>query len=461
MSPLVTHPFVQRRGVAAGKSGPPQALKALVCRGDAGVSTDEGSEGSSVSGSEFEVDDGVEVVGRSAMCPVSQKEIREFDEGLINQFRRQWTATEIVNLKRMAVQECKDDATDQVCAFVVVVKNGEVPTNIKPAFKEWAAALEKEVNLVGGKDSTTGGQALRLVPVSEVGSKDEILPSMIICTIKHDGSCKCRLVACDSRSQSNTSDEGKIGLCVHNVWIQVILLAFAQQQSVYQVYVSTAVLQSDGQEDFSSKRTFLRPPKECVAPDGWVWQVIRSVYGLKTAPRAWVQTLGRWLQSYGLHSVVDDDSVWVCGTTGVVVLVGIVDLMVMGSDDKCAELMQALRGQFDNTDWVALLSGTGIDPCVFLGHQLWAERGNLVISQCEYVKCLMQRFGMQNAKGLASLPSDGFGITKMSEADSFSSEEHSWFRSVLGGVRHLADGSRADLAAAVGVPVEGEAAPYH
>jgi len=57
----------------------------------------------------------------------------------------------------MAVQECKDDVTDQVCAFVVVVKNGEAPTHIKPAFKEWAAALEKEVNLVEGEDSTTGG----------------------------------------------------------------------------------------------------------------------------------------------------------------------------------------------------------------------------------------------------------------------------------------------------------------
>jgi len=71
----------------------------------------------------------------------------------------------------------------------------------------------------------------------------------------------------------------------------------------------------------------------------------------------------------------------------------------------------------------------------------------------------MQRFGMQNAKGLASLPSDEFETTKLSDAEGCSAEEHSWYRSVLGGVSSLALGSRADLAAAVGVLSEGQAAP--
>jgi len=144
VSPLVTHPFVQRRGAIAREQGPAQALKALVCRGDsAAVSTEEGSEGSSESGEESDVDNGVEVVGRSATCPVSQKEVREFDEALINQFRRHWSTDEIVTLRRMAVQECKDEVKDQVSAFVVVVKNREAFAPTNPAFKEWAAALVK------------------------------------------------------------------------------------------------------------------------------------------------------------------------------------------------------------------------------------------------------------------------------------------------------------------------------
>jgi len=123
-SPLVTHPFVQRRGLVAREQGPAQALKALVCRGDsATLSTDEGSEGSSDSGVESDCGNEVEVVGRSAICPVSQKEVRDFDEGLINQFRRQWSTDEIVTLQRMAAQECKDEVVERVCAFVVVVKN--------------------------------------------------------------------------------------------------------------------------------------------------------------------------------------------------------------------------------------------------------------------------------------------------------------------------------------------------
>jgi len=204
---------------------------------------------------------------------------------------------------------------------------------------------------------------------------------------------------------------------------------------------------------------FLRPPKECEKPKGWVWQVIKSIYGLKTAPKAWKHTLCSWLRSQSLRPGVYDDSVWVCEATGVVVLIDVDDLVVTGSDVECVKLLTALRGCFECTNWVALISSTELDPLVFWGHQLWVEKGRLVISQTEYVKCLMQRFGMQNAKGLASLPSDEFETTKLAEAESCSAEEHSWYRSVLGGVRSLALGSRADLAAAVGVLSEGQAAP--
>ena len=88
---------------------------------------------------------------------------------------------------------------ERVCAFVVVVKNRDAFAPTNPAFKEWAAALEKEVNATEGTGSSAVGEVLRLVPVSEVGPDDGITPSMIICTIKHDGRHKCRLVACGNR----------------------------------------------------------------------------------------------------------------------------------------------------------------------------------------------------------------------------------------------------------------------
>ena len=134
-----------------------------------------------------------------------------------------------------------------------------------------------------------------------------------------------------------------------------------------------------------------------------------------------------------MRPAVYDDSVWVCEATGVVVLIYVDDLVVTGSDEACVGLLTALRDRFECTDWVALMGGTELNPLVFLGHQLWVEKGSLVISQTEYAKCLMQRFGMQNANGLVSLPSDGFvtAITAiLPEAESCSSEEHSWHRSV-------------------------------
>eukprot|EP00399_MALV-I-05_sp_L67-4_P000114 gene114-25_t len=236
--------------------------------------------------------------------------------------------------------------------------------------------------------------------------------------------------------------------------------------SVYQIDVSTAFLQTDERDatrisgdGSGTMRTFLRPPKEAKKPAGWAYQVLKSIYGLRTAPRAWKQTLCRWLRSYGCRPARYDDSVWVHEPTGINVLIYVDDLVVCGDDAECRMLLTSLREKFTCTEWVALADASPADPLVFLGHCMWLHNGRLVVSQELYAEALLARFGLSDCKGLASLPSDEFESVWLTEAEPCSKEDHSWLRSVLGGVSYLAPGSRPDLSSAVGVLSEGQAQP--
>eukprot|EP00399_MALV-I-05_sp_L67-4_P000184 gene185-67_t len=149
-----------------------------------------------------------------------------------------------------------------------------------PQLKEWVAALEKELNSCEGK--SLDEPVLRLVPASEVGPDDELIPSMIICTID----VSTAFLQTDERDSTRMSGDGS-----------------------------------------GTMRAFLRPPKEAMKPAGWVYQVLKSIYGLRTAPRAWKQTLCRWLRSYGCRPARYDDSVWVHEPSGVNVLIYVDDLV--------------------------------------------------------------------------------------------------------------------------------------
>jgi hypothetical protein len=45
---------------------------------------------------------------------------------------------------------------------------------------------------------------------------------------------------------------------------------------------------------------YTTPPEEVDIPDGHVWQLIKSVYGLKQAARLWNQTLHQVMMDIGL-----------------------------------------------------------------------------------------------------------------------------------------------------------------
>jgi hypothetical protein len=231
-------------------------------------------------------------------------------------------------------------------AFVVIVKNKEAFNPKTKDYQAWLDTLNSEL-----KSIEIDTEVLRLAPVSDVTEQDEVLPAMVICTIKHDGRKKCRLVACGN-FQKVQSAGAYAGVVPHDAWVQCLTLHLARKESVFQIDVSTAFLQTDecdavrASDEGGPTRTFIKPPPVCERPKGYVWQVLKSIYGLKTAPRAWKQTLCRWLKEMGGRPAAYDDSVWVLPAFGMNILLYVDDLIVCGERSKCLKFLEALRKRF-------------------------------------------------------------------------------------------------------------------
>ena len=65
--------------------------------------------------------------------------------------------------------------------------------------------------------------------------------------------------------------------------------------------ISQAFTQSDDFPD--DVFIFVQPPEFADEPPGTVWRLLKPLYGLKTAPKAWTDTLRKYLHENEWHSV--------------------------------------------------------------------------------------------------------------------------------------------------------------
>lgn len=309
---------------------------------------------------------------------VGSERTNTYADGLIRMFVTKRTQINWGNALTVARQECKSDKEGESRAFAVVVANGKAMAPDNPQKGEWEKAIDSEVSgLVPG--------VLKPVPVDSVAPEDELLPAMLILTRKHEGRFKARIVACGNYQQVQPTDCYS-SVVSHDVWLPTVVAGLAMNKQVWQIDISQAFLQTDV-ADYKpgDKRTFLRIPKYVPGHgSGTVWQVIRSVYGLRSAPRDWQKTLGKALRAIGFvpHSL--DDSVY-HDRKGNCVLLYVDDLVVVADPQVAKSLLDAVRSRFETTDPVALHEASQEDPMVFLSHEMWVESSSLgqrlVISQ--------------------------------------------------------------------------------
>nr|GEV25395.1 putative ribonuclease H-like domain-containing protein [Tanacetum cinerariifolium] len=163
-------------------------------------------------------------------------------------------------------------------------------------------------------------------------------------------------------------------------------------------------------KDYSQSKTHLSQSKICVSysrnvscsrSNSWEQQkVVKALYGLHQAPRAWYETLANYLLENGFQRGKIDQTLFIKRQKGDILLVQIyVDDIISGATNKdlCKSFEKLMKKKFQ-------MSSMG-ELTFFLGLQVKKKKDGIFISQDKYVIEILWKFRSTDGKS-ASTPID-------------------------------------------------------
>ncbi|GJY28906.1 putative ribonuclease H-like domain-containing protein [Tanacetum coccineum] len=249
---------------------------------------------------------------------------------------------------------------------------------------------------------------------------------------------KARLVA-QGYTQEEGIDYDEVFAPVARIEAIRLFLAYASFMGfmVYQMDVKSAFLYGQIEEE-----VYVCQPPGFEDPDypDKVYKVVKALYGLHQAPRAWYETLAKYLLDNGFHRGKIDQTLFIKKQKGDILLVQVyVDDIIFGSTKKelCLEFEKLMHDKFQ-------MSSMG-ELTFFLGLQVKQKEDGIFISQDKYVTDILKKFGFQDVR-TASTPMDTEKpLLKDSDGDDV--DVH-LYRSMIGSLMYLTS-SRPDIMFAV------------
>ncbi|GJR14779.1 putative ribonuclease H-like domain-containing protein [Tanacetum coccineum] len=249
---------------------------------------------------------------------------------------------------------------------------------------------------------------------------------------------KARLVAQGHRQEEGI-DYDEVFAPVARLEAIRIFLAFASYMGfvVYQMDVKSAFLYGKIDEEvYVSQPPGFQDPKHPKK----VYKVVKALYGLHQAPRAWYATLSTFLLKNGYRRGTIDKTLFLKKDKNDIILVQVyVDDIIFGSTKKswCDEFEALMKSRFQ-------MSSMG-ELTFFLGLQVKQKEDGIFISQDKYVAEILKKFDFANVKTASTPIETQKPLVKDEEA---SDVDVHLYRSMIGSLMYLT-ASRPDIMFAV------------
>ncbi|GJR38664.1 putative ribonuclease H-like domain-containing protein [Tanacetum coccineum] len=202
---------------------------------------------------------------------------------------------------------------------------------------------------------------------------------------------KARLVAQGFRQEEGI-DYDEVFAPVARIEAIRLFLAFASYMgfTVYQMDVKSAFLYGTIREE-----VYVQQPPGFVDPahPNKVYKVIKALYGLHQAPRAWYETLSSFLLENGFRRGTIDKTLFIKKNKSDIMLVQVyVDDIIFGSTTQsmCTEFEDCMHKRFQ-------MSSMG-ELTFFLGLQVKQQPEGIFISQDKYVADILKKFDFCSIK---------------------------------------------------------------
>ena len=218
-----------------------------------------------------------------------------------------------------------------------------------------------------------------------------------------------------------------------------LALSSFQNFKVFQMDVKSAFLNGDLEEEVYIEQ-----------PDGFilgndpnlVCKLKKALYGLKQAPRAWYYRLDKYLHQQGFSKGSVDSNLYIkIENDKLLILVVYVDDIIFGSNEESMSQSFALVMQ---KEFEMSLLG---ELTYFLGLQIQKNEGGVFLSQTKYLKQILKKYGMEEAKPVCTPM-----VTRcnLSANDESAAVHQPTYRSMIGSLLYLT-GTRPDIMHAVGI----------
>nr|GEY02171.1 putative ribonuclease H-like domain-containing protein [Tanacetum cinerariifolium] len=235
-------------------------------------------------------------------------------------------------------------------------------------------------------------------------TKIRIFYGLLLRVISKSNKCKLLAVATTFTGSGNLYCQwelspGKVFAPVARIEAIRLFLAYASFMGfpVYQMDVKSAFLYGTIEEEVY----VCQPPgfEDLEYPDK-VYKVVKALYGLHQAPRAWYETLATYLLENGFQRVTIDQTLFIKKQQKDILLVQIyVDDIIFGATNKalCQSFEKLMKDKFQMISMGELT--------FFLGLQVQQKKDGIFISQDKYVAKILRKFRLSERK-LASTPID-------------------------------------------------------
>ena len=298
----------------------------------------------------------------------------------------------------------------------------------------------------------------------------KVLPTMAIATIKYDANnrpkrAKYRIVVLGNLDYNTWSKEATAAPVMSQLELRLLTsLAVFNRRVLKNCDVKQAFIQASLP---SNEEYFLRPPPGCTrSKPGEYWRLLRSLYGLKRAPKLWYEKLSSHLQAMGLKNSETSP----CLFTGVLipgeppVFVGIYvdDIIYFSCSDAVERKFEQELSTVGSVDFMGQVS-------LFLGTEFtWVKHpdGHLSVSlsQQTFTEQLLDSLAIerptistyltpyQSGKSIDSIPHE-------SMSPSARNELRVKYQSVVGSLNWFAHTTRPDISTVVSLLAQHQSEP--
>jgi Reverse transcriptase (RNA-dependent DNA polymerase) len=180
-------------------------------------------------------------------------------------------------------------------------------------------------------------------------------------------------------------------------------------------------------------------------PSGNFVRIKKALYGLKEAPKEWFETFKKFMLDQGFHQSPVEPCIFF--KKGIIVSLYVDDTLSTGEESIVKEFRKNLKARFK--------CGSGGLANLYLGLAIKQESSKITIDQNHYISEKLTQFETHlgpNPNLKCSTPLVPQFQELLIQADSTDDSEPSFpYRSMVGSLSHLVNGTRLDIAAATSI----------